>query len=209
MLARLLTLFVCEASAAKLLGEVRLVKGVRCTYCSSEAIIRWAWCRHVYQRYRCKVCLRTFNDKTWTISAYPRIPLNEWLLLAYLLGCLHISILKASREIEHSYGIAYRSARKIMYAIHGYCGNSGRSRKTSGIIEMDEAYITASLKRRGSHDRILRLGRESRRRGLKAKPGRILWKDDKLPIFILVERGELPLYIPSIDVRGETIGRIA
>jgi len=79
--------------------------------------------------------------------------LNEWLLLAYLLGCLHISILKASREIEHSYGIAYRSARKIMYAIHRYSGNSGRSRKTSRIIEMDEAYITASLKERGSHDR--------------------------------------------------------
>jgi len=44
---------------------------------------------------------------------------------------------------------------------------------------------------------------------LKAKPGRSLWKDDKLPILILVERGGLELYIPSIDVRGETIGRIA
>jgi len=74
---------------------------------------------------------------------------------------------------------------------------------------MDEAYITASLKRRGSHDRILRLGRKPRRRGLKAKPGRSLWKNDKLPILILVERGGLELYIPSIDVRGETISRIA
>jgi len=72
---------------------------------------------------------------------------------------------------------------------------------------MDEAYITACLK--GSHDRILRLGRKPRRRDLKAKPRRSLWKDDKLPIFILVEHGGLELYIPSIDVRGETIGRIA
>jgi len=94
-----------------------------------------------------------------------------------------------------------------MYAIHRYGENSGRSRKTSGIVEMDEAYITACLK--GSHDRILRLGRGPRRRGLKAKPGRSLWKNDKLPILILVERGGLELYIPSIDVRGETIGRIA
>jgi len=44
---------------------------------------------------------------------------------------------------------------------------------------------------------------------LKAKPRRSLWKNDKLPILILVERGGLELYIPSIDVRGETIGRIA
>ena len=64
---------------------------------------------------------------------------------------MDVKILKASREIERSYGIAYRSVRKLMYAIYRYCGNSWRSRKTSGIVEMDEAYITACLK--GSHDR--------------------------------------------------------
>jgi hypothetical protein len=57
-----------------------------------------------------------------TIRLEPSLPtavyLKEWLFLAYLLGCLHLSILKASREVERSYGIAYRSARKVMHAIH-------------------------------------------------------------------------------------------
>jgi len=86
------------------------------------------------------------NDKTGTIFAYSRIPLKEWLFFAYLLGCLHLSILKASREVERSYGIAYRSARKVMHAIHRYREAEGGSGKLSGIIEMDEDYITAGLK---------------------------------------------------------------
>ena len=35
----------------------------------------------------------------------------------------------------------------------GIVETQGDPRKTSRIIEMDEAYITASLKERGSHDR--------------------------------------------------------
>jgi transposase-like protein len=71
--------------------------------------------------------------------------LKEWLFLAYLFACLHLSILKASREVERSYGIAYRSAGKVMHAIHKG-EDEGGSWKLSGIIEMDEAYITAGLK---------------------------------------------------------------
>jgi DNA-directed RNA polymerase subunit RPC12/RpoP len=40
MLEELLDLFSCEASAARLLREVRWAKGIRCPYCGSEAIIR-------------------------------------------------------------------------------------------------------------------------------------------------------------------------
>jgi len=134
--------------------------------------------------------------------------LKEWLFLAYLFACLHLSILKASREVERSYGIAYRSARKVMHAIHKG-EDEGGSWKLSGIIEMDETYITAGLKGEGNHERILCLGRKPRRRGLKAKPGRGSWKDDKPPIMILVERKKRERYVPSTDVEGETIGRIA
>ena len=209
MLVELLNLFIYEASAARLLREVRWAEGVRCPYCSSEAIIRWAWYRHVYQRYRCKVCLRTFNDKTGTIFAYSRIPLKEWLFLAYLLGCLHISILKASRELGRSYGAVYRSARKIMYAIHRCRRRLWSSRKLSGDVEMDEVYIKAGLKGRGNHWRILSLGRKPRCRGLKARRGRESWDKDMPPIIILVERKGVERYVLSMDVESETVGRVA
>jgi len=144
MLAELLNLFVCEASAARLLREVRWAEGIRCPYCSSEAIIRWAWYRHAY---RCKACRRTFNDKTGTIFSYSRIPLNEWLFLRYLLGCLHISIPKASRELERSYEAVYRSARKIIYAIHRFRGlKAERGRRSWG---KDMPRIMILVERRG------------------------------------------------------------
>ena len=203
MLVELLNLFIYEASAARLLREVRWAEGVRCPYCSSEAIIRWAWYRHVYQRYRCKVCLRTFNDKTGTIFAYSRIPLKEWLFLAYLLGCLHLSILKASRELGRSYGAVYRSARKIMYAIHRCRRRLWSSRKLSGDVEMDEVYVKAGLKGRGNHWRILSLGRKPRCRGLKTKRGRGSWGKDMPPIIILVERKGVERYVLSMDVERD------
>jgi len=208
MLAELLNLFVCEASAARFLREVRWAEGIRCPYCSSEAIIRWAWYRHAYQRYRCKACRRTFNDKTGTIFSYSRIPLNEWLFLAYLLGCLHISILEASRELERSYGTVYRSARKMMYAIHRFRERLWGSRKLTGDVEMDEVYVKAGLKGRGNHWRILSLGRKPRYRGLKAERGRGSWKKDMPPIIILVERRGVERYIPSTDVEKRTIEKI-
>jgi transposase-like protein len=66
-----------EAYAARLLREVRWSNGVRCIYCDSLSVICWGWYRHVYRRYRCKRCLRTFNDKSGTDFEYSRIPLND------------------------------------------------------------------------------------------------------------------------------------
>jgi transposase-like protein len=66
MLSDLLSIFMSEASAARLLREVRWPNGVRCVYCGSEPVIGWGWYRHVYRRYRCRACLRTFNDKSGT-----------------------------------------------------------------------------------------------------------------------------------------------
>jgi hypothetical protein len=64
-------------------------------------------------------------------------------------------------------------------------------------------------KGRGNHERILCLGRKPRRGGLKAEPGRGFWRNDKPPILILGERKGSERYVPSTDVKGETIGRIA
>lgn len=208
MLAELLALFTYEASAAGLLREVRWAGGLRCPYCRSDAVIRWAWYRRVYQRYRCKACRRTFNDKTGTVFAYSRVPLNEWLFLSYLLACLHVSILRVSRELERSYGVVYRSARRAMNVIHRGKPSTG-SNRLSGTVEMDEVYLTAGLKGRGNRRRIECLGRRPRRRGLRGRPGRGSWKVDRPPIVVLVERRGRERYVPSTDVEGETVGRIA
>jgi transposase-like protein len=102
MLSDLLSIFLSGAYAARFLKGVRS-GGVRCIYCGSLYVICWGWYRGVYRRYRCKRCLRTFNDKSGTDFEYSRIPLNERLFIMYLSGCL----MRASIDVgytDHSGG---------------------------------------------------------------------------------------------------------
>jgi transposase-like protein len=170
MLSDLLAIFMSEAFAARLLREVRWPNGVRCIYCGSLSIIGWGWYRHVYRRYRCKSCLKTFNDKSGTEFEYSRIPLNEYLFIIYLSGCHNIPFSRASIDVERSYGSVYRSSRRIMYAVERYVRCS--MKMLSDTVEMDEVYVNAGLKGRGNHGRIILLGRRPRCRSLKAGRGR-------------------------------------
>jgi transposase-like protein len=158
-----------EAYAARLLREVRWSNGVRCIYCGSLYVICWGWYRGVYRRYRCKSCLRTFNDKSGTDFEYSRIPLNERLFIMYLSGCLNVPLLRASIDVGRSYGSVYRSFRRIMYSVGRYVRCSRRM--LSGVVEVDEVYVNAGLKGRGNHGRIILLGRRPRCRGLRAGRG--------------------------------------
>jgi hypothetical protein len=50
MLSDLLSIFMSEAYAARLLREVRWSNSVRCIYCGSLSVIGWGWYRGVYRR---------------------------------------------------------------------------------------------------------------------------------------------------------------
>ena len=169
--------------------------------------ICWGWYRGVYRRYRCKACLRTFNDKSGTDFEYSRISLNERLFITYLSGCLNVPLLRASIDVGHGYGSVYRSFRRMMYSVERYVRCSGRM--LSGAVEVDEVYVNAGLKGRGNHDRIILLGRGPRCRGLRAGRGRGGWDKDVIPVFTIVGRDGDEVYIPSRDVSGEAVARIA
>jgi hypothetical protein len=94
-----------------------------------------------------------------------------------------------------------------MYSVGRYVRCSGRM--LSGAVEVDEVYVNAGLKGRGNHGRILLLGRGPRCRGLRAGRGRGKWDKDVIPVFTIVGRNGHEVYIPSRDVRGETVARIA
>ena len=67
-----------ETSAADLLEQVRWRDDLQCPRCRSSSVIKYGSYR-AFQRYLCKDCDRTFNDKTRTIFAHAKIALNEWL----------------------------------------------------------------------------------------------------------------------------------
>jgi transposase-like protein len=64
--------FVSESAAADLLQQVRWRDGVECPRCRSDLTVRNGSYR-VYQRYLCKNCGRTFNDKTQYLTKYRQL----------------------------------------------------------------------------------------------------------------------------------------
>lgn len=155
------------------------------------------------KRHFCKACGRTFNDKTGTMFHYSRLSLREWFMLMLLFMGLHNSALGLSWLLEWSYMPVFRALKRLMLHV----GKEAQPVKMDGAVESDEIYVTAGLKGRNNRDRIRRLGRKPRRRGLRRR-GRGTWREDKPPIFILVERGGPEDYVPSRDVEAETALKI-
>jgi transposase-like protein len=87
--------FVSDVSAADLLEQVRWRDGLRCPRCQSETVIKYG-SYGAFQRYLCKDCDRTFNDKTGTIFAHAKIALTEWFFAIYAFLRFNVSI----RQLE-------------------------------------------------------------------------------------------------------------
>ena len=96
-----------EASAANLPQQVRWREGLQCPRCRSESVIKHGSYRE-YQRYLCKDCDRTFNDKTGTIFAHAKIGLTKLLFTFYSLLRFNTSIRQLDAEID----VSYRSLRR-------------------------------------------------------------------------------------------------
>ena len=64
----------------------------------------------MYQRYLCKNCGRTFNDKTGTIFAHSKLSLKEWYFTIYVFLRFNTSI----RQIEAELDLSYRTVRPIV-----------------------------------------------------------------------------------------------
>ena len=83
-----LTSLIDDTKCYELIRHHRWPEGVRCTSCSSAAVIRHGHDdtqRH-RQRYRCKDCGARFDDVTGTILAGHHQPLRVWVLCLYFMG---------------------------------------------------------------------------------------------------------------------------
>ena len=96
-----------ETSAANLLEQVRWRDGLQCPRCRSESVIKYGSYQE-YQRYLCKDCDRTFNDKIGTIFAHAKIGLDKLLFAFYSFLRFNTSI----RQLDAELGVPYRSLRR-------------------------------------------------------------------------------------------------
>lgn len=197
----ILVVLSSEEDCASLLRRVRWPNGLTCPVCGSRQVIRWCRYRRC-QRYMCKGCGRTFNDKTGTLFHYSRLSLRAWFFLTTLFMLIHTSINSIAWLLGVSYMTGFRASKRIL----SKC--SQPEAKLRGVVEMDEVYQTAGLKGRNNSCFIKLLGRLPRKSGLKRR-GRGTYEEDKVPVFALIQRGGRKTFAPTKDATEETVLSLA
>jgi transposase-like protein len=83
-----LTSLIDDAKGYELIRFHRWPEGIRCTRCSSAAVVRHGHdqTQRYRQRYRCKDCGARFDDLTGTVLAGHHQPLRVWVLCLYVMA---------------------------------------------------------------------------------------------------------------------------
>lgn len=111
-----LDVFSSESLAANLLQQVRWRDVVSCPRCCSDRTVRNA-SYGAFQRYFCKNCDRTSNDKTGTIFAHSKVALRKWLFSIYAFLRFNTSRRQLEREIGVTYKTMHRHAERFTRAL--------------------------------------------------------------------------------------------
>lgn len=183
--------FVSERRAVNMLAQIRWRDGVSCPRCRAEFVIQYG-SYQVFQRYLCKDCGRTFNDKTGTVFEHSAVPLRKWYLAVYTYIRMNVSIRQLDAELAVSYKTVYRRVQRFLQAL------DAPRPQLEGPVEIDELYVSAGKKGRERD-------RPSRSRGLSTR-GRGTYHEDKPPVFILADHGGGETYVhPAKAADNSTI----
>ena len=188
-----LDVFGSESLAANLLQQVRWRDGVSCPRCRSDRTVRNG-SYGAFQRYLCKNCDRTFNDKTGTIFAHSKVALRKWLFSIYAFLRFNTSLRQLQREIGVTYKTMPRRVERFTRAL------DAPQLDLVGPVEIDEVYVSAGLKGRERDQ-------ESRSRGLSTR-GRGSYEGDKPPVFTIVDRGTGQRYVVPAKSADESTVRL-
>jgi transposase-like protein len=179
-------------AAVALLTALRWPEGITCPHCGSATVGghgRYERCRDL-PRYRCqaKGCRRTFMLTTGTPLARSRLPLPDWVVIAWLI-VLGLSAGCACRETDRSYDRVYALMWRLIEAAIG----READRHLSGTVEVDEIYVSCGHKGEPESSpnphKPLSPPTTGRGRGLRHGPGRGHADKDRPVVFVLVERG--------------------
>lgn len=125
------------------LREGRFQQGVYCPRdgCESEDVVRWGTGSGGVQRYRCKACGRTFNDRTGTPMAGTRYP-EKWSQFA---ECMRqgMSCRQAATTCDVNLKTTFYWRHKILDHLRE---KKTHRRRLSGVVECDEVFFRRSFK---------------------------------------------------------------
>ena len=138
-----LTSLIDDAKCYELIRHHRWPDGVRCTACSSAAVIRHGHDetqRH-RQRYRCKDCGARFDDLTGTVLAGHHQPLQAWVMCLYFMG-LNVSNQQIAQELSLNDDDVHDMASHLRAGLVAKVPEA----TLDGEVEADEVYIVAGHK---------------------------------------------------------------
>lgn len=154
--------------------EARFPTGFVCPHCQATSVIRYGHERSGLQRYTCKACHRTFNDRTSTPMARTHKP-AKWANFALCMREAY-SCRKAAVEIGVNHKTVFAWRHKVLASI-----TTIPKPLLTGIVEADEMTFRRSFK--GSTP----VGRPSRKRGGRRRSKRPRGQgEDK--VFVMVAR---------------------
>lgn len=132
-------IFQDATKARKWLEALLWVDGRACGYCGVVGESTPIEGRHGY--YQCNACRKQFTVMVGTVFERSHIPLNKWLMAAFLLCASKKGI--SAHQMHRMLGITYKSAWFMMHRLRealvdpkaGPIGGEGK------VVEADETYI--------------------------------------------------------------------
>ncbi|MED4750815.1 IS1595 family transposase [Brevibacillus choshinensis] len=168
--------------------ETRFKEGFECPHCASEFIVRFGKYSG-RQRYKCKCCLKTFNDMTNT-ALYRTRKSNEWIAF---IECMikGYSLRKSADIVGVTWVTLFYWRHKLLNALKQMDFD-----QFQGIVEVDETYFLYSEKGKRNIDR-----RKPRKRGGKANHRGI----SREQVCVLVARDRAKSTVSKVTCMGRVV----
>jgi transposase-like protein len=186
--------------------EHRYSSGVACVHCGSISVIKYGKTRGA-QRFKCKDCHKTFNDRTLTPMANSKVTLEQWLDYCKCM-VLGLTIRKSAEICEVCVKTSFYMRHRILDAIRNYQGIG----EVGGVVELDETFLPESFK--GNHTKSsFKMPRKARKRGKQVKKRGI--SNEQICIATAIDRNSNMIFemvtrgrISSEDIKRVFEGRL-
>jgi len=179
-----------EDAAVELMIRLRWPNGAACPRCGGADPYRLnpkAQGKRPARRglFKCAACKKQFSVTTGSVFEASHVSLSKWLMAIHLMGASKKGM--SAHQLHRMLGITYRAAWFMNHRLRlAMAVNEGLFAKLAGVVEADETYIGAKMKR-----------------GTKA--GRPGVSSHKTPVIALIERGGRVRAFPVERVTGETL----